>query len=165
MTQLESSPMDIRATKVIVHSVTGAVALLTIAIFWTSTVVSELSGSVDAIVRVKTLIPWGFLLLVPALAITGATGFSLAGHRVKEGLSRRKMRRMRVVAANGALVLVPAALFLAWKAGHQALDTGFYLVQGIELIAGAINVALIALNARDGFTMSGRFRSRRATRR
>ncbi|MGO9389678.1 hypothetical protein [Rhodoblastus sp.] len=58
----------------IVYPVAGGVALLTIATFWVSTVISELSGSRALIASVKTTIPWGFLLLVPALAAAGGTG-------------------------------------------------------------------------------------------
>jgi hypothetical protein len=36
----------------------------------------------------------------------------------------------------------------------------FYLVQGLELLAGAVNLALMGLNMRDGLKMSGRFRVR-----
>ena len=50
----------------IIHPVAGAITLLTIATFWLSTVLSELFGSEALIVSVKTAIPWGFLLLIPA---------------------------------------------------------------------------------------------------
>jgi hypothetical protein len=37
-------------------------------------------------------------------------------------------------------------------------DTGFYLVQALELIAGAINITLLTRNMRDGLRMTGRLR-------
>ena len=54
-----------------VHPVAGALAILTIATFWLSTALSELFASQATVAAVKTAIPWGFLLLVPALAAAG----------------------------------------------------------------------------------------------
>jgi hypothetical protein len=138
----------------------GGVALLTIAAFWLSTVVSELSGSQALVTSVKTTIPWGFLLLVPALAAAGGTGVLTAkGSRV--GLVGTKFRRMPFIAGNGVLVLIPSALFLASKASAGAFDASFYLVQALELIAGAANFTLLGLNMRDGLRLRG-WRSSRA---
>lgn len=146
--------------KKLVHPVAGAIALLTIASFWFSTLISELSGSVEAVVAVKTAIPWGFLLLIPALAAAGGTGVSLAGGQAKKGLAATKLKRMPVIAANGLLILVPSALFLAWKASAGEFDAAFYGVQAIELVAGAANLVLLGLNMRDGLRMTGRLRIR-----
>ena len=132
---------------------------MTISAFWLSTVASELSGSVDAIIAVKRAIPWGFLLLIPMLAATGGSGFALAKGR-KAGLIGTKIKRMRFIAANGVLVLIPAALFLAFKATAGEFDLAFYVVQAMELIAGATNLTLLGLNMRDGFKLSGRYRKR-----
>ncbi|GAB5351587.1 hypothetical protein [Qipengyuania sp. 483] len=145
--------------KKLVHPVAGAIALLTIASFWFSTLISELSGSMEAVVAVKTAIPWGFLLLIPALAAAGGTGISLVGRRAK-GLAATKLKRMPVIAANGLLILVPSALFLAWKASAGEFDAAFYGVQAIELVAGAANLVLLGLNMRDGLRMTGRLRGR-----
>jgi hypothetical protein len=73
-----------------------------------------------------------------------------------------KIKRMPLIAANGILVLVPAALFLAYKAGRAEFDALFYAVQALELLAGAANVALLGLNMRDGLRMKGRLRRRSA---
>lgn len=145
--------------KKLIHPIAGAIAFLTIATFWLSTVFSELTGSHEAVVAVKTAIPWGLLLLVPALAATGSTGFSLARGR-KAGLIGTKLKRMPFIAVNGLLVLIPSALFLAAKAKEGEFDAAFSGVQAIELIAGATNLALLGLNMRDGFKMTERFRRR-----
>ena len=126
-------------TKVI-HPVAGAVALLTITTFWLSTVLSELFASEEAVIGVKTAIPWGFLLLIPALAAAGGSGFALAKGR-RAGLVGAKAKRMPFIAANGILVLIPAALFLAYKASHAEFDSVFYAVQSLELVAGALDGA------------------------
>ena len=72
------------------------------------------------------------------------------------------MKRMRIIAGNGILVLIPSALFLASKARAGEFDTSFYVVQVLELAAGAMNIALLGLNLRDGLRMKGWFRARRA---
>jgi hypothetical protein len=41
---------------------------------------------------------------------------------------------MPFIAANGFLVLIPAALFLASKAMAREFDTTFYTAQALELI-------------------------------
>lgn len=144
-----------------VHPAAGALALATITAFWLSTAFSELFASQEAVIAVKTAIPWGFLVLVPALAATGGSGFALARGR-RAGLVGAKIRRMPLIAANGVLVLIPSALILAYKAGAGAFDGVFYAVQALELVAGAANIALLGLNMHDGLKMKGRFRQRKA---
>ncbi|WP_321505593.1 hypothetical protein [Breoghania sp.] len=145
--------------KKLIHPIAGAIALLTIAAFWLSTALSELIGSKEVVIAVKTAIPWGFFLLIPALAATGGTGFSLAKGR-KAGLIAAKLKRMPLIAANGLLVLIPAALFLASKAEAGEFDAAFYGVQALELIAGATNLVLLSLNMRDGYRLTRRLKAR-----
>ncbi len=144
----------------IIHPVAGAVALLTIATFWLSTALSELFGSEVLVTTVKTAIPWGFLVLIPALAAVGGSGFALAKGR-RAGLVGVKLKRMPIIAANGILVLIPAALFLAFKARAGEFDSVFYGVQAVELLVGAANITLLGFNMRDGFILSGRMAGKR----
>ena len=141
----------------LVHPLAGAVALLTIAGFWLSTAVSELFASTAIVAAVKTAIPWGFLLLIPALAAAGGSGLSLAKGR-RAGLMGTKIRRMPLIAGNGILILIPSALYLASKAMAGEFDAAFYAVQALELAAGAVNITLLGLNMRDGLRMKGRLR-------
>jgi hypothetical protein len=144
-----------------IHPVAGVLAILTIATFWLSTAISELFGSEATVIAVKTAVPGGFLLLIPALAAAGGSGFALAKGR-RAGLIGAKLKRMPMIAANGVLVLIPSALFLAHKAGAVEFDASFYAVQVIELVAGAANITLLGLNLRDGLKMTGRFRRQAA---
>lgn len=137
----------------IIHPIAGALALLTILTFWTSTAIAELFGIHATITTVKSLIPWGFLILVPAMAAAGGTGFKIGG-KWHGKLVTAKKKRMPIIAANGILVLIPAALFLSWKAQAGQFDTTFYAVQLIELVAGATNITLLGLNMRDGLRMT-----------
>jgi hypothetical protein len=132
-----------------IHPLAGILALLTILTFWMATVLSETFGETATVIAVKTAIPWGFLILIPALAATGGSGFALARER-SGALVERKRRRMAFIAANGLLILVPSALFLSFKAQAGELDGTFFGVQALELIAGAVNLVLLGLNLRDG---------------
>lgn len=135
-----------------VHAAAGAVAILCIASFWKSTVIVELSFSHQGVVVVKTGILYGLILLIPSLATAGATGNILAGSH-PGGLVQTKARRMKIIAANGLLVLVPCAIGLWWMATHDLWDGRFYIVQTIELIAGAVNLSLLVANFRDGLKL------------
>ena len=146
-----------------VHPIAGGLALLTMALFWTSSVEVEVVGDVDDVVLVKHTIMWGLLVLVPALAATGSTGFLLGG-RSADPRILAKQRRMQVVAAIGLLVLVPCVLFLGLTASPDDLDARFYAVQGVELVAGAVNITLMSLNVRDGLRLTGRIRARATAR-
>jgi hypothetical protein len=139
------------------HSVAGLVGFVIILIFWTSTVSVELLGSPEAVAEVKRAIRWGLILLVPALAITGLSGFRMAGQSTNAQVLTKK-RRMPYIAGIGLVILVPAALYLAAKV-DDGLETGFYLVQAVELLAGATNLTLMGLNIRDGLRITGRLGS------
>nr|WP_320144893.1 hypothetical protein [uncultured Cohaesibacter sp.] len=142
----------------IVHPVAGAVALVMILTFWLSTTLSELFANQSVVTMVKTAIPWGFLILVPAMMIVGASGFRL-GKTWRGPLVAKKRARMPLIAANGLLVLIPAALYLSSKAQSGAFDTEFYAVQVLELVAGALNITLLTLNMCDGLRLKGRLPS------
>lgn len=142
------------------HAAFGAIALLCIVTFWTSTLVSELFLGESAVVAVKNGILQAMWVLIPAMAATGASGFALGRTRTGRLVDVKK-RRMQGVAANGILVLLPCAITLAWMANAGRFDAWFYGVQVAELIAGAANIVLLALNMRDGLRLTGRLRGPR----
>ena len=49
--------------------------------------------------------------------------------------------------------MVPAALFLNFKAGRGEFDTLFYSVQLVELFVGLAQLTLLGLNFKDGMRM------------
>lgn len=150
--------MTSRQTLSLIHRTAGALALATIAGFLTSTIAVELFGGGAEIRTVKVAILWCLPHLTLAMAATAVTGNILAGpHPI--GRAAVKRARMRIVAPNGVLVLIPAALFLAWRASIGAIDESFYAVQAIEILAGATNLTLIGLNMRDGLAMTRRRRN------
>lgn len=138
-----------------IHPVTAIIATLCIATFFLSTILVELFGSHESIAMVKNLIVMpGLFILVPAIAATGGTGFTLSKGR-KGRLVEIKKRRMPFIGANGLLILLPTAIFLDQWATSGSFDTTFYIVQGLELTAGAVNLTLMSLNIRDGLKMTG----------
>jgi len=141
-----------------IHVAAACIAMAMILLFQISTISSEILGDTAIVAQVKQAIVIALPLLVLSLATVGATGMGLAGRKPK-GLAAHKLGRMRVVAAIGLLILVPAALFLNWKAGHGELDMTFYVVQLTEIVAGLANLLLLGLNMRDGIRMGGRRRS------
>ena len=146
-----------------VHVIAGAVGFLTIAVFWSSTLITELIGSPAAIAAVKNGILWGMAVLIPAMAIAGGSGMSLGRGRAGR-LVHTKKRRMPIIGLNGLLILVPSAVFLSVKANAGTFDNSFYAVQGLELIAGAVNLVLMGLNVRDGMRLTGRITRTRSSR-
>lgn len=146
-----------------VHFIAGLLATFTIATFFLSTILVELLGSHQAVATIKNLIVVpGLVILVPAIMVTAGSGFSLSKSR-QGRLIETKKKRMPFIAANGLLVLVPAAIFLDRWASAGTFDTTFYLVQGVELLAGAVNLTLMSMNVRDGLKMSGRLRVSKKT--
>lgn len=143
-----------------IHLVAAITATLCIATFLTSTILVELFGSEKLISTVKHLIVTpGLFILIPAIALTGGTGFAYAKNW-KGQLIDSKKKRMPIIAAIGLLVLVPCAIVLSQWATAGTFDNKFYIVQAVELLAGAINLALMSMNMRDGLTLTGKIRRR-----
>lgn len=141
-----------------IHLLAAIVSTLCIATFFTSTIIVELFGSKEAISTLKALIVTpGLYILIPAMALVGGTGFSASKNR-KGQLIASKKKRMPFIAVNGLFILTPCAIFLSLWATTGTFDTRFYIVQGIELVAGATNLVLMGLNVRDGLKMTGKLR-------
>jgi hypothetical protein len=137
------------------HAAAGTLAVMTIALFWTSTVWSEMTGDLEVVTLVKRAILWGMAWLIPLLALTGASGFRLA-RGWSDPLIGRKLRRMKLAAANGLLVLAPSAVVLALWASRGDFTMSFYVLQAVELAAGLVQLTLLGLNMRDGLRLTGR---------
>jgi len=140
-----------------IHAIAGGIGFLMIFLFWTSTAFSELFASHETIAAVKDLILNGMFVLIPAMAIVGGSGIAM-GRRRKDAPARAKKKRMPIIALNGLLILLPAAWFLAGKAAAREFDNIFYIVQVVELIAGAANLTMMGLNIRDGLKMTGKIK-------
>ena len=144
-----------------VHAAAGTIALSTICTFWLSTVAVELVGGSGQIAAVKTAILYGMALLIPAMAAAGASGAAL-GRGMNLPQVAAKARRMKIIAANGVILLLPSAVFLALRARAGSFNGWFATVQAVELMAGATNITLLSLNLRDGLRLAARRRALRA---
>ena len=132
-----------------IHKIASILATVCIATFFTSTLIVELFATEEMITYVKSLIVApGIFILVPAMAITGATGFSLAKAR-KGRVIEAKKKRMPIIAFIGMVILLPAAILLNNWASEGLFDMKFYVLQGIELIAGAVNLTLMIKSMQD----------------
>ncbi|MCL6417700.1 hypothetical protein MIB92_18720 [Aestuariirhabdus sp. Z084] len=140
--------------KPLIHRMGAITATVCIATFFTSTLLVELLGTAQSIATVKSLIVMpGLFILIPAIAVTGATGFAMSKAR-RHPLVMKKKRRMPFIAINGLFILLPAAIVLNQWAAAGRFDSGFYWLQAIELVAGATNLVLMFLNIRDGRKMT-----------
>lgn len=138
-----------------IHAIAGFLALSTVAGFWLSTVISEIFLSPGTVTWVKQTVLYGMLVLIPAMAATGASGFALAPAR-RGRLVERKRRRMIFIAANGVLILLPSAFFLAGRSSLGQFDSTFYTVQAVELTLGLLQLYLLGSNVRDGLRLRRR---------
>lgn len=138
-----------------IHLFCGMLAAACMVAFFVGTIAVELLGSAPTVAGLKSLIVTpGLWVLIPALAATGGSGAVLSRGRGGR-LVDRKRTRMPFIAANGLLVLMPCALALNHLAAAGDIGPAFYAVQAIELMAGAVNLGLIALNIRDGRRLAG----------
>ncbi|TPW31778.1 hypothetical protein FJU08_08540 [Martelella alba] len=139
----------------IAHRLAGGGAMLLVAMFLTATLTSELLIGQTAVPGVKRAILFGIALLIPLLIITGTSGLSLA-RRMKGPAIRAKLIRMRLIAANGVLILLPAAIYLDHKAEAQQFDLAFVTVQFLEIAAGLIQLTLLTANMRAGLRLAAK---------
>ena len=64
-----------------IHPISGVIGFLTILTFWTSTAISELFGTYETVAAVKQMVLYGMFILVPSMAIVGASGMKMGSRR------------------------------------------------------------------------------------
>jgi len=143
--------------KRMVHAMAGTLALLLVTAFLASTLYAELVMDQGLIAATKRLILYGICLLIPAMAVAGGSGFSLAARRVGGIVDAKKMR-MRIIAANGLLIMLPSAIWLHMLASAGSFGAAFFLVQAIEIAGALLQLYLLGRNFHDGLKLSGRLR-------
>ncbi|SIS85468.1 hypothetical protein [Phaeovulum vinaykumarii] len=145
---MSTLPMPQRARLARLHAGAAALALTLVLVFQGVSIWAELAAP-EAIPAAKTAILWALPVMIGALILTGISGRKLAP-AAPGGILRAKQRRLALAAANGLLVLVPCAIFLALSAAAGQIDSRFHTVQALEIFAGLVNFALLAANARAG---------------
>lgn len=139
------------------HGGVGFFAMTVMTVFFVASLVSELSFDPAAILWVKTAVMYGLFVLIPLMIATVISGRMRVRGRTGR-LIGSKTKRMIALLTIGLFVLTPSAVYLRYLAAAGDFGALFYVIQGVEWIAGATNIALMALNARDGLKLSGRLR-------
>lgn len=146
--------------KPMIHGFAGGMAILTIATFWISSFVAEVFLTESVVIQVKqSIVYYGLVPLVLFMAITGGSGNFLAKNRQNK-IVQSKMKRMRILAINGLLVMIPSALFLNHKASLSEFDWIFYSVQVLELGVGLVQLYLLSQNFKEGLILSRKLRAK-----
>jgi len=144
-----------RPVKAKLHAAAGGVAMLTILAFQALLWRAEASGYPEDILAARVAILWGVaLVLVPAMAGAGISG-AVMGRGWKRPEIAAKTRRMRIIAANGLLVLLPLAIALWWLASKGMVEERFFWLQRLEMLAGLVNLAVLGMNMRAGLRLRG----------
>lgn len=143
-----------RKTIVKAHFIAAITATLTIVTFFTLSLIAEIRGNEDFIRGVKAFILYALPVMILAMPILKLTGDKLAG-KSKSPLIALKAKRMKFVLVNG-MMLISLAIFLYYRSHYQQIDDIFLIAQIAEFAFGLANLTLIALNAKDGFQLSGR---------
>ena len=145
-----------RKTLVTIHLIATMVAVLTIATFFISSVVAELSGDETLIRKVKESIFFSLPLLLVAMPVLGVSGSKLGGAS-KNPTVLAKQRIMKFIILNG-LILTGLASFLYYRSNYQSIDMVFLSAQFAEFFFGLANLTLIGLNIKSGLKLSGRLK-------
>lgn len=135
-----------------IHMCAALLSAIILASFWTSTLIAELFLSSAKVATVKFVIACALFFFVPLIMATALTGFTMGG-QARHPMLNRKRRRMKFIAINGLLILVPCAILLSVRARDGVFDSVFIAIQTLEIVAGAINLILIGLNIRDGIRL------------
>lgn len=136
-----------------VHGLAGIVAMLTVLCFWSATLLSELFMSHEAVDFVKRSILYGLAILIPSMALAGASGAAL-GRKRGGRLLELKKKRMKMLAITGFLIMLPSAVFLHLKSAANEFDALFYAIQSLELAGGIVQFMLLAKNFRAGLNLA-----------
>jgi hypothetical protein len=139
------------------HRLAGIAALLLAVSFLSVTTYAELSHNATLIYKAKRFVVLAIPFMLLFMPLSALSGKKMAGNS-KNSIIKRKNRRLRFIAANGA-ILVTLAIWLYLKAAGRHFDMGFWILQGLELALGLLNIVLLSLMARDGMKLSGRITS------
>ncbi|MDL1913077.1 MAG: hypothetical protein FDW93_00910 [Bergeyella sp.] len=136
-----------------IHLIATIIAALTIATFFTLSLIAEIKGDKILIKGVKAFILCALPIMVLAMPTLKITGDQLAG-KSKNLLVLAKVKRMKWVIVNG-MGLMLLAVFLYYRSHYQSIDDIFFVAQIAEFGLGLTNLTIVILNARDGFQLSG----------
>lgn len=140
----------------IIHITATIIAALTIANFFTFSLIAEIYGNPLFIKQVKTTILYALPLMIIAMPMLVISGKKLAG-KSKSPLVIIKQKRMKFIAINGVM-LISLAIYLYYHANFKIIDTTFLVLQILELTLGLTNLILLGSNIKTGMKLSGRLK-------
>jgi hypothetical protein len=143
-----------RKALVKIHLIAAIVAVITIISFFSSTVIVELTGNHEKVIRLKSVIFYSLPLLIVAMPTIAITGARLASNSQHPDITSKR-RRMKWITTNG-ISLVAIACFLFYYSANNQIDRTFFVFQAAELVLGLSNIVLLGLNFRAGLRLSGR---------
>ncbi|BBB90952.1 MAG TPA: hypothetical protein PKA28_18460 [Methylomusa anaerophila] len=132
------------------HQTTAAIAFLTIVSFLVSTLVSELIGDHNLIAVVKRTIVYGLSILIVCMPLLVVSGRKLAASYPNNPYVGAKAKRMKWIALNAIIFLIPLAVTLNYLAQNNQLNISFYSLQALEIICGSVNILLFGKMYTDG---------------
>ena len=135
-----------------IHKLAAICAFIFIATFQISTVISDIFATPAQIAYVKRVILMFVPVLMLSMIATGLTANKLYPGILK-GQFKIKQIRLKIAAANGVLILLPAAIVLARWSELGEFGVLYWTVQALEIIVGLINITMIGLNIRDGIRL------------
>ncbi len=139
----------------IAHKVAGYTVLLVLTCFWLALVISDFFLDHTALALVRKGIVVALAVLVPAIIIAEISGGKLGeGHSGDPTLIKKKKRLAKMMAINGAVIMVPAAFFLYYKSANGEFDNAFMIVQAIELLVGSFQYYAVFTNVMSGRRLS-----------
>jgi hypothetical protein len=138
------------------HIIATIVGAITIATFFTFSLVAEIKGEEAFIKQVKEGILYCLPVMMVAMPILKITGTKLAG-KSQNPIVLAKQKRMKFVLVNG-ITLIFLACFLYYRSHYQTIDGIFMATQITEFALGLTNLTLIGMNVKSGFQLAGRLK-------
>lgn len=129
----------------ILHKSAAILSFIILVSFWLLSFSSELIGGHETIRLTKNFVFYGMFLLIPSIITTAISGFKI-GQKYKGRVVEAKRKRMPFIAMIGALVLLPLAIWLRYKANYADFDSSFQIGQIGELIFGGTNIYFLGKN-------------------
>lgn len=133
------------------HKLAGYTVLFVLTCFWLALVVSDFFFDHDALALVRQGIVIALGVLVPAIIVAEISGGKLGlSYQGNAALIKKKKLRAKIMAINGALIMVPAAFFLYYKSANGEFDNAFLMVQVLELLVGSYQYYAVFTNVMGG---------------
>lgn len=134
------------------HIVGSLIAVITVGIFFSSSLVSEFNQQIDFTFQIKKGIFYSLPILLITMPMIGVTGNILAGNS-NHPLILEKKKRMRLIGINGVLLITMACLLFYW-AKNSMYGQAFTIIQVVELLLGFSNLILLIKNFLTGRKLS-----------